>query len=141
MSQSMMWAGAAGIAVILELFTGTFYLLMIAVGLFAGAVTAYYDGGFGVQAVVAAAVAAAATELLRRTRTNRAREVPARDPNVNLDIGQRVRVDAWIDRSARVRYRGAQWDVDLAAGVAAQPGEFRIVEVRGSRLILANTEE
>jgi membrane protein implicated in regulation of membrane protease activity len=141
MSESIMWASAAGIAVILELFTGTFYLLMIAVGLFAGAVAAYYGSGFGVQAVAAAAVAAAATELLRRTRTNTPREVPARDPNMNLDIGQQIKVDAWQEGSARVMYRGALWDVDLAPGAQARAGNFRIVEVRGSRLILANTEE
>ena len=35
-------------------------------------------------------------------------------------------------------YRGAQWDVELAPGSAAAAGEFKIVEVRGSRLIVAN---
>lgn len=141
MGDSTIWASAAGVAVILELFTGTFYLLMIAVGLFAGAVVAYYGGGFGMQAVLAGVVAAVATELLRRTRSNTPRELPGRDPNVNIDIGQLIKVDAWQDRSARVSYRGAQWDVDLAPGAQARAGEFRIVEVRGSRLILANTEE
>ena len=35
-------------------------------------------------------------------------------------------------------YRGAQWDVELAHGAIAQPGEFKIAEIRGSRLVLAN---
>jgi hypothetical protein len=34
-------------------------------------------------------------------------------------------------------YRGALWDVELAPGVTATPGQFVIREVRGSRLIVA----
>jgi hypothetical protein len=37
---------------------------------------------------------------------------------------------------ARVMYRGAMWDVELAPGQAAAPGVFTIREVRGSRLIV-----
>jgi hypothetical protein len=35
-------------------------------------------------------------------------------------------------------YRGALWDVELGPGAQPQAGDFRIVEVQGSRLILAN---
>ncbi|MFS2021308.1 NfeD family protein, partial [Massilia sp. CT11-108] len=38
MAEWMGWLVAAGVLVILELFTGTFYLLMIAIGLAAAAI-------------------------------------------------------------------------------------------------------
>ncbi|RZT10155.1 Membrane protein implicated in regulation of membrane protease activity [Duganella sp. CF402] len=133
------WLAAAGLTVILELFSGTFYLLMIAIGLAAGSAAALLGLGEAVQLLVAAVVGVAATVALRRSRYGKQQErVDAgRDPNVNLDIGQTVHVPAWQDNAARVMYRGALWDVELAPGVRATPGQFTIREVRGSRLIVA----
>jgi membrane protein implicated in regulation of membrane protease activity len=138
------WLAAAGVTVILELFTGTFYLLMIAIGLGAGALAALLGLGMALQTLVAAAVGVAATMLLRRSRFGKLvaeRTDAGRDPNVNLDIGQTVNVPAWQDGAARVMYRGALWDVEfdhaLAAGATPAPGQYTIREVRGSRLIVA----
>jgi len=140
MAEWMGWLVAAGVLVILELFTGTFYLLMIAIGLAVGGVLAVAGGGFPAQAIGAAVVAIAATGWLHRSRFGRpAKHEPTRDRNVNLDIGQRVSVPAWDQGRARVMYRGALWDVELGQGATPQPGEFRIVEVLGSRLVVANT--
>jgi membrane protein implicated in regulation of membrane protease activity len=139
MSDWMAWLAAAGVLVILELFTGTFYLLMIAIGLALGGLAALAGAGLPLQAIVAGAVGVLATGLLHRSRFGRpARGDAARDSNVNLDIGQRLSVDGWQDGRARVRYRGALWDVELAQGATARPGDFRIVEVQGSRLVVAN---
>ena len=139
MAEWMGWLVAAGVLVILELFTGTFYLLMIAIGLAAGGIVAVAGAGAPVQTVAAAAVGVLATALLRRSRFGRpTRHEAARDRNVNLDIGQRVNVPAWEHGRARVMYRGALWDVELGQGATPQAGEFRIVEVQGSRLVLAN---
>jgi membrane protein implicated in regulation of membrane protease activity len=137
MADWIMWLIGAGVLVILELFSGTFYLLMIAIGMAAGAATALLRVDLPGQTVVAAVVGVVATVLLRRSRFGKtARQDAASDPNVNIDIGQSVHVPAWQDREARVMYRGAMWDVELAPGVAAEPGTFRIREIRGSRLIV-----
>ncbi|TFW31405.1 NfeD family protein [Duganella callida] len=136
------WLAAAGLAVILELFSATFYLLMIAIGMAAGSVAALLGFGAAPQLLVAAVVGVAATVALRRSRYGRhQRRVRAeRDPNVNLDIGQTVHVPAWQDGTARVMYRGALWDVEFdrsgAPGAAPAPGQYTIREVRGSRLIV-----
>ncbi len=138
MSDWMGWLVAAGVLVVLELFSGTFYLLMIAVGLTAGALAALAGLGSAAQMVAAAVVGVVATTLLHRSRFGHLkRGNAARDPNVNIDIGQRVEVDRWQDGHARVKYRGALWDVELGPGAQAQPGVFRIVEVQGSRLIVS----
>jgi membrane protein implicated in regulation of membrane protease activity len=142
------WLAAAGALVILELFIGTFYLLMIAVGLAAGALAALLGLGVASQTLVAALVGIAATVALRRSRFGKpgSRVRAERDPNVNMDIGQTVEVPAWHDGSARVMYRGALWDVELDRNVAEAnrvvaaapaPGRYTIREVRGSRLIVA----
>ncbi len=139
MADWSMWLVAAGATVILELFSGTFYLLMIAIGLAAGGAVALLGAGQSLQTLVAAVVGIIATGLLRRSRYGRpaARSDAARDPNVNLDIGQTVTVPQWQNGAARVMYRGALWDVELAPGVPPAPGQFTIREIRGSRLIVA----
>lgn len=137
MADWIMWLIAAGAVLILELFTGTFYLLMVAIGMAAGALVALARIDLPGQLLVAALVGVVATLLLRRSRFGRSAKVDAAaDPNVNMDIGQTVHVTEWQDHTARVMYRGALWDVELEAGAVAAPGVFRIHEVRGSRLIV-----
>jgi membrane protein implicated in regulation of membrane protease activity len=136
----MDWLVAAGVLVILELFNGTFYLLMIAIGLAFGALASLAGASTAVQTIAAAVVGVIATGVLHRSRVGKpAKPVAARDHNVNLDIGQHVTVTDWHHGKARVKYRGALWDVELGQGATAQPGDFRIVEVQGSRLIVANS--
>lgn len=138
------WLVAAGALIVLEMFTGTFYLLMIGLGLAVGGLAALASQGPAVQFVAAAIVGVVATLILRRSRIGRrGRSDATRDPNVNLDIGQTVFVDAWMlegDRhAARVKYRGADWDVELEHGGQAVPGYFVIRQVRGNRFIVTNT--
>lgn len=140
----MIWLVAAGVVVILEIFTGTFYLLMIALGLAAGAIAAWMDANVSVQLVAAAIVGAVATFALRRSKLGTPQKVDAaRDPNALIDIGNNIIVGEWSVNSsgksvARVMYRGAMWDVDLEPGAESRPGTFTIHEIRGSRLIVAN---
>jgi membrane protein implicated in regulation of membrane protease activity len=141
MADWMGWLAMAGMLVILELFTGTFYLLMIAIGLAFGGLAALLGAGLPLQAIVAGAVGVIATGVLHRSRFGRTRldaRAPTRDRNVNLDIGERVTVPAWDKGRARVMYRGALWDVELGQGATPHAGEFRIVEVLGSRLVVAD---
>ena len=139
MTAWMIWIALAGALVILELLTGTFYILMIAIGLAFGAVVAVLGYGMAAQIISAAIVAVAATALLHRTRLGRpARGDSSRDPNMNIDIGQSVKVDAWHEGKARVMYRGALWDIELGPGAIAEAGSFKIVEVQGNRLVVAN---
>jgi len=133
------WFAAAVLLVIAEMASGTFYLLMVALGLAAGGLGALGGLGSTGQTLLAAAVAVVGIILLRRTHFGRMRRRNARaDPGVNLDIGQELDVPGWdANRCARVPYRGADWNVELAEGGAAEPGRFRIVEIRGSTLIVA----
>jgi membrane protein implicated in regulation of membrane protease activity len=140
MTQWMEWLVAAGLLVILELFSGTFYLLMIAIGLAFGALASLMGAAMPLQTIVAAVVGVVATGLLHRSRLGKpVKTNAARDRNVNIDIGEKVSVPAWQDGRARVMYRGALWDVELGQGARPEAGSFKIVEVQGSRLIVANS--
>jgi len=142
MADWIVWFGLAGILVILEMFSGTFYLLMIGIGMAAGGLVSLGTESRPVQLIAAAVIGVIATYFLRRSRWGRpARSDATRDPNVNLDIGQTVHVDAWTGsggepRTARILYRGTYWDAELQDGAAPLPGTFVIREIRGIRLIL-----
>jgi regulator of protease activity HflC (stomatin/prohibitin superfamily) len=66
MADWMGWLVAAGVLVILELFTGTFYLLMIAIGLASAGSWPLLGAAGPVQTLAAAAVGVLATALLHR---------------------------------------------------------------------------
>jgi membrane protein implicated in regulation of membrane protease activity len=144
MTDWIIWFIAASVLVILEMFTGTFYLLMLGVGMFAGGLAALAGLSNALQLVVAAIVGVVATFLLRHSRFGKFNKTDAaRDPNVNLDIGQTLAIDEWKSNhggrlTARVPYRGAMWDAELVTGEAARPGTFVIREIQGSRLIVSS---
>ena len=133
------WWLLAGVAVAAELTTGTFYLLMVALGLAAAAVAAHLGAAAGAQLVAAAAVGGGATALWHWSRAREPHAAPARENrDVNLDIGERVHVAAWsTDGTARVHYRGTTWTARLAPGAAARPGEHRVTAVEGNWLVLS----
>jgi len=145
MSDWISWLVIAGIVVVLELFSGTFYLLMISIGLCAGALVAAIGWSMEFQLIAAALVGSIATILLRRSRFGTRSKVDThRDPNVNLDIGQSIQVSEWKNTAAgsytaRSMYRGAQWDIACTSAAEPQPGLFKIVEIRGSQLIVEPT--
>jgi membrane protein implicated in regulation of membrane protease activity len=138
-SIATMWWVAAGIAVAAELATGTFYLLMIALGLVAGAVATHLGFGLVAQVIAAALVGCGATAAWHWRRYSQPQSAPARENrDVNLDIGERVNVTAWAaDRTARVDYRGSAWTARLAPGAAAAAGEHLVSAVEGNWLVLS----
>lgn len=145
MSDWMIWFMLAAVLVILEMATGTLYLLMLGIGLAAGGLVAMSGAAPQWQFLVAASVGAAIIFALSKTKYGKIkRRQTATDPNVNLDVGQTVSIDEsqWTGgegvNTARVMYRGAQWDVELAPGSRATSGSFVIREIRGSRLIVSN---
>jgi len=133
------WFGLAALALIGEVASGTFYLLLVALGLVGGGIAAWLAAGFEWQLAACAVVALLGLLVLRRAGVLKKREVnAARNADVNMDIGQTVQVEAWSDAgAARVWYRGAHWQAELAAGHPRMAGAHVIVEVRGNCLVLA----
>ena len=136
MSSWIWWMVLAFGLLILELVTGTFYLLVIAVALAAAGLADLAGATLTLQLVVAAVIGFTGALWLRRSQFGRLKTEG--DSLQNLDVGQVVRVDSWTPaNTARAHYRGAEWDVLLAPGESAAPGEFVIKAVQGSRLVVA----
>ena len=147
MADWVYWFAVAGVLVAVEIFTGTFYLLMLALGLVAGGIVALTGLGIVFQFAAAGIIGAVVTLLLNRSRFGaRNRRHHTHDPNVNMDIGKNLVVSEWHavpggSSQSRVSYRGAMWDVELGKGGNASPGMFVIREVRANRLIVENITE
>jgi membrane protein implicated in regulation of membrane protease activity len=143
MAESTLWWLLTGTAVAVELLTGTFYLLMLAVGLAAAAIAAHLGGSVTVQAVVAAVIGGGAVIGWHAVRQRQPKELPAgANRDVNLDIGETLHVNKWSpEGTASVKYRGAQWAVVHAPGTLPSPGLHRVREVVGSRLVVEKIKE
>ena len=132
------WWVAAGVTVAAELATGSFYLLMIALGLAAAAVAAQLGIPVTGQIVTAAVAGGGATAAWHAYRSRQPRAAPARENrDVNLDIGERISVAEWApDRTARVVYRGTTWTARLVPGAPAAAGQHLVTAVEGNWLEL-----
>lgn len=138
-SASTFWWVAAGVAVAAELMTGTFYLLMVALGMAAAAVAGHLGLGGSAQVIAFAVVGGGATALWHWRRSREPLAAPVNENrDVNLDIGERVHVVAWgADRTTRVQYRGSTWTARLQHGAPAAPGAHQVAAVEGNWLVLA----
>jgi membrane protein implicated in regulation of membrane protease activity len=141
LSAPVLWWIAAGALVAIEMATGTFYLLMLALGCVAGALLAHTGASASGQWVGAALLGGGATAAWHFKRARSPRSAPAEsNRDVNLDIGQTLQVLEWSpDGSARAQYRGAAWSVQYEGSGTPSPGEHVIVAVRGSQLRVAPT--
>lgn len=142
MEQWLIWTVAGFALVIAELVTGTFYLLVIGLGAFAGALVAYLGGNEMVQALVGSVIAIGGA-LAVHTWHSRRRQADQGRSNL-LDLGQPVVLESWANESAgiaRVKYRGASWDARLAPmATKPQPGSTLYIEGQdGGMLIVAAT--
>ena len=134
MTDSTFWLLLTGATIALELLSGTFYLLMLALGLAAAALAAYAGWSMQWQVSTAAIVGGGAVALWYFVRSKQAK---GESRNLSLDVGETVQVNAWnADGTASVQYRGASWTVVAAAGTTPSPGTHRVREVVGSRLVV-----
>lgn len=135
---STLWWLATGVVIIVELMSGTFYLLMLSIGLAAGAVAAHLGLSLVTQIVVGSVVGAGGVFAAYWVKRQRPGDPSARaDRSVNLDVGERVQIDAWAaDGTATVNYRGANWTAVHRPGASPVPGAHRVVELVGNRLMV-----
>jgi membrane protein implicated in regulation of membrane protease activity len=115
--------------------TGTFYLLMVAIAMAVGGLAALLGAGVTWQLTLSALMVIAGTIILRRWKGTQVKEVAS----ASLDIGQAVKVIKWNDNgSARVFYRGAEWDAEPESADTPHDETLYIAAVRGSGLVLTH---
>ena len=142
MAESTLWWLVTGGTVAVELLTGTFYLLMLAIGFAFAALAAHLGWSLSAQIIVAAVVGGGAVVVWHLRQTKRHLQEPAAqaNANVNLDIGETVQIEAWnADGTADVHYRGARWTAIHRSGVSPSAGAHRVAELIGNRLLVDKT--
>lgn len=119
----------------LEMASGTFYLLVVSVALAAGGLAALLGAAIAWQLVISALVVIVGTMLLRNWKSAHASKVT----DDSLDVGQPVQVLAWHENgTARVLYRGAEWDAVPESADMPRDGTLYIAAVHGASLLLTH---
>lgn len=138
MQAYVVWFIAAFLLIGAELMAGTFYLLVIGLGLAGGGAVALAGFGEPAQITAAALIAVVGIVILRTTRAGAM--LRRSSPEVPADVGQPVQVvERRADGSLRVSYRGSQWDAEPEGPLpeAAAGGVLYIRALRGTKLIVA----
>jgi len=141
MLASTAWWVITGLLVVAELLTGTFYLLMLALGTVAGALGAHLGLAQTPQLVVTALVGGASALIWHLVRLRKSAQPASSDPLAAMDVGQIVHVTKWdADGFARVNHRGSVWTSHLKhplpSGQLPLPGSYRICAMQGNQLVL-----
>ena len=120
MDHAFVWAVVGLVLVIVELLTGTFYLLVLGIAAFGAALAAWLGLQFSAQSIIAAIIGAVGCYGVHLYRAkNRAEQMAP------IDAGMPASFESWLDagaRLARVRYRGASWEARVEGGDAIEPG-------------------
>jgi membrane protein implicated in regulation of membrane protease activity len=128
MEEHLAWAILGLTLVIVELLTGTFYLLVLGIAAFGAAGAAWAGSDFAVQVLAGAVIAAVGCYGVHVYRAkNATQQMPP------VDAGNPAKFEGWIDqgtRLARVSYRGAPWEARVDGGELPEPGA--IVYVQGT---------
>ena len=140
MGDSTLWWIVAGFFVSLELLTGSFYLLMLALGAGAAAMAAMAGASQSQQLILAAVVGGGAVYLWHRRLLQRG-VLGIADYTTsslgNLDVGEQVTVAQWgTDGTTHVHYRGSEWKARYHGAHVPAAGRHRIRAVESSYLVL-----
>ncbi len=127
------WFLLALVLLALEMATGTFYLLMLSVAMVVGGTAALFAANLAWQLMSCSLTVVAGMLLLRRWKSTQI------NSNTSLDTGQPVQMLTWHENgTARVLYRGAEWDAEPESADMPHEGNFYIKQMRGSSLILTH---
>jgi len=136
MDHATLWGVTGLVLVIVELVTGTFYLLMLGIAAFGAALAAWLGFEFSVQTVVAIVVSVVGCWGVHVYKAkNRAQQMAP------LDAGMPASFESWLDaaeRRAKVRYRGASWEARVDGLEAIEPGStVYVLATEGNTLRVA----
>ena len=121
--------------IMLEMATGTFYMLVVGLALAVGGFAAYFGLSFPTQLTLSGLAGVAGTLILRRMR----RDKVSAEPDQSLDIGQAVQRVTWLPNgNGRAIYRGAEWTAEAESSDTPREGTLYIKALRGSTLILTH---
>ena len=117
------WFIAAALILIIELFIGTIYLMVVSAALFGAGFAAYLFDDLSISIIVAAVLSAVGIWWVKGW-IKRHRHSPAHEAALNdLDIGQTVHIVRHLHSDIyEVMYRGTQWQAQLEQHADAKSG-------------------
>ena len=118
---------------IAEMMTSTFYMMVLSAAMCIGGAAALMEMSPAVQLGLSAMTSIVGVILLSRWKAQQ----PAAPEDDQPDLGQPVQVRFWReDGTARVHYRGADWDAEPESADTPQIKTLYIKAMQGSTLIL-----
>lgn len=134
MQPALAWLLLGLVLVVVELLTGTFYLLILGLAAGVGSLVAWLGGSFWIQALLASVAAVAGCMMVRRSKSGAAASAGSN----SMDVGQTVVLESWVSepqRLAKVRYRDASWEAEVLGEDHVEPGAVLYVAgADGNRL-------
>lgn len=134
----LFWLIAGFILVIIELLTGTFYLLVLGIAAFGATAVAWYGFSFPIQSITAVTLGLIGSWLVHNYRSQNTQQQMR-----SIDYGQPVIFEAWLDQGslrATVMYRGAPWEAQLENSEGISAGStLYIKSVNGNILTVSKT--
>jgi membrane protein implicated in regulation of membrane protease activity len=123
---------------IVELLTGTFYLLVLGIAAFGGAAAGWFGHGFPAQIITTAVVATIGSWMVHAYRARNA--LQQMKP---VDFAKPVTFEKWTnqqERLARVRYRDAFWEAQVTDHAEVEAGDtLYILSSEGNTLRVTKT--
>lgn len=136
-SPELIWWGIAGTLIVLEMLTGTFYLLVLGAAAALTGFVAWMGGTLMVQLMAATVLLVLGLVLLRRYKAKR--DSSSLIQNNDLEAGNWVEVIEWHENGhAVVRYRETRWQAMLENADDEQLQRMCIRRVQGNTLIIAS---
>ena len=133
MSEILLWFIAFCVILGAEMIFSTVYLLALAAGALAAALTCLAGTNIAAHVTTAAIVTIAGIVIaffsLKRRKLRQEQDLN------QPDLGHEVKVEKVYDYRARVNYRGTFWDAVAEEGELS-PGIWLIARVDGTRLVL-----
>lgn len=131
------WFIAAALILIIELFIGTIYLMVVSAALFGAGFAAYLFDDLSISIIVAAVLSAVGIWWVKGW-IKRHRHSPAHEAALNdLDIGQTVHIVRHIHNDIyEVMYRGTQWQAQAANQTSMLSPQTAVITGKNGNLLL-----
>ena len=131
------WFIAAALILIMELFIGTIYLMVVSAALFGAGFAAYLFDDLSISIIVAAVLSAVGIWWVKGW-IKRHRHSPAHEAALNdLDIGQTVHIVRHIHNDIyEVMYRGPQWQAQAANQTSMLSPQTAVITGKNGNLLL-----
>ena len=132
------WFVAAAVVLIVELFIGTVYLLVVSVALAAAGIMYGLSGHFSAAVLTAAIISALGIWLVHGRLKNR---LAPQALNDDLDIGQNVRIIRHLhDNIYEVAYRGTHWQAQAERPQDTfQTASSAVITAKNGNLLIIRT--